>query len=188
MTPDIEAFIQESLQPQGSTQAAATASKTLTAVVLRPPLSTAANTVSTTSANKTTVISLSQTPLSKAGLVIFVMLFFDWGNKSLKVAVEPSLCACKVVFFKNSYSLCLDPDCASAPRNNDKATVDAGTAFNGDTQRTTSQPYHCGSAADRCGQNSFLNKNKRKHKTPLCNLKILKFVNVAYLSLEMTKV
>lgn len=70
MTPDIEAFIQESLQPQGSTQAAATASKTLTAVVLRPPLSTAANTVSSTAASKTTVISLSQTPLSKAGLIV----------------------------------------------------------------------------------------------------------------------
>lgn len=70
MTPDIEAFIQESLQPQGSTQAAATSSKTLTAVVLRPPLSTAANTVSSSTTSKTTVISLSQTPLSKAGLVI----------------------------------------------------------------------------------------------------------------------
>lgn len=75
MTPDIEAFIQESLQPQGSTQAAATASKTLTAVVLRPPLSTAANTVSSSAASKTTVISLSQTPLSKAGMVIFYLFF-----------------------------------------------------------------------------------------------------------------
>lgn len=76
MTPDTEAFIQESLQPQGSTQAAATASKTLTAVVLRPPLSTAASTASSSSAaSKTTVISLSQTPLSKAGLVIF--FFFN---------------------------------------------------------------------------------------------------------------
>uniref|UniRef100_A0A4W6EX67 TATA-box binding protein associated factor 4 n=1 Tax=Lates calcarifer TaxID=8187 RepID=A0A4W6EX67_LATCA len=62
MTPDSEAFIQQSLLPQPSTQPAATASTALTAVVLRPPLSTAATTAASTAATKTTVISLTQTP------------------------------------------------------------------------------------------------------------------------------
>lgn len=68
MTPDSEAFIQQSLLPQPSTQPAA-APTALTAVVLRPPLSTAATTTTSTSATKTTVISLTQTPHSKPGLV-----------------------------------------------------------------------------------------------------------------------
>ncbi|XP_018556623.1 transcription initiation factor TFIID subunit 4 [Lates calcarifer] len=70
MTPDSEAFIQQSLLPQPSTQPAATASTALTAVVLRPPLSTAATTAASTAATKTTVISLTQTPHSKSGLIV----------------------------------------------------------------------------------------------------------------------
>ncbi|XP_054464949.1 transcription initiation factor TFIID subunit 4-like [Anoplopoma fimbria] len=69
MTPDSEAFIQQSLLPQPSAQAAA-ASKALTAVVLRPPLSTATATATSTAAAKTTVISLTQTPHSKPGLIV----------------------------------------------------------------------------------------------------------------------
>ncbi|XP_070695647.1 transcription initiation factor TFIID subunit 4-like isoform X2 [Pempheris klunzingeri] len=68
MTPDSEAFIQQSLLPQPSTQPAAAVSTALTAVVLRPPLSTAATTATSTAATKTTVISLTQTPHSKPGL------------------------------------------------------------------------------------------------------------------------
>ncbi|KAF3697095.1 Transcription initiation factor TFIID subunit 4 [Channa argus] len=63
MTPDSEAFIQQSLLPHTSTQPAA--STALTAVMLRPPLSTAA-----TAATKTTLISLTQTPHSKPGLIL----------------------------------------------------------------------------------------------------------------------
>ncbi|CAG04080.1 unnamed protein product [Tetraodon nigroviridis] len=70
MTPDSEAFIQQSLLPQISTPAAA-ASTALAAVVLRPPLSTAASSSSTSTAlTKTTVISLPQTPHSKPTLLV----------------------------------------------------------------------------------------------------------------------
>uniref|UniRef100_A0A8C4DQI6 TATA-box binding protein associated factor 4 n=1 Tax=Dicentrarchus labrax TaxID=13489 RepID=A0A8C4DQI6_DICLA len=62
MTPDSEAFIQQSLLPQTNTPAAAAASTALTAVVLRPPLSTASTTATSTAATKTTVISLTQAP------------------------------------------------------------------------------------------------------------------------------
>ncbi|XP_071332835.1 transcription initiation factor TFIID subunit 4-like [Trachinotus anak] len=70
MTPDSEAFIQQSLLPQPSTQPAAAVSTALTAVVLRPPLSTAATTATSTAMTKTTVISLTQTPHSKPGLIV----------------------------------------------------------------------------------------------------------------------
>ncbi|KAM9855501.1 transcription initiation factor TFIID subunit 4-like [Aulostomus maculatus] len=68
MTPDSEAFIHQSLLPQPASQPAAAASTTLTAVVLRPPLST--TTATSTAATKTTVISLTQTPHNKPGLVV----------------------------------------------------------------------------------------------------------------------
>lgn len=70
MTPDSEAFIQQSLLPQTSTPTAAAASTALTAVVLRPPLSTATTMATSTASTKTTVISLTQPPHSKPGLVI----------------------------------------------------------------------------------------------------------------------
>ncbi|XP_075331010.1 transcription initiation factor TFIID subunit 4-like [Odontesthes bonariensis] len=70
MTPDSEAFIQQSLLPQPSAQPAAAASTALTAVVLRPPLSTAATASTGTAATKATVISLTQTPHSKPGLIV----------------------------------------------------------------------------------------------------------------------
>ncbi|XP_023812499.1 transcription initiation factor TFIID subunit 4 [Oryzias latipes] len=68
MTPDPDAFIQQSLLPLPSTQPVATASTALTAVVLRPPLSTTVTTA--TSTTKATVISLTQTPQSKPGLIV----------------------------------------------------------------------------------------------------------------------
>uniref|UniRef100_A0A672J654 TATA-box binding protein associated factor 4 n=1 Tax=Salarias fasciatus TaxID=181472 RepID=A0A672J654_SALFA len=68
MTPDSEAFIQDSLQPQSSTLSAA-ASTALTAVVLRPPLSTTVSAATSTATTKATVISLTQTPHSKPSLV-----------------------------------------------------------------------------------------------------------------------
>ncbi|XP_024148538.1 transcription initiation factor TFIID subunit 4 isoform X2 [Oryzias melastigma] len=68
MTPDPDAFIQQSLLPLPSTQPAATASTALTAVVLRPPLSTTVTTATSTA--KATVISLTQTPQSKPGLIV----------------------------------------------------------------------------------------------------------------------
>ncbi|XP_029995107.1 transcription initiation factor TFIID subunit 4-like isoform X2 [Sphaeramia orbicularis] len=70
MTPDSEAFIQQSLLPQPSTQPTAAASTALTAVVLRPPLSSAATVVTSTPVTKTTVISLTQTPHSKPSLIV----------------------------------------------------------------------------------------------------------------------
>lgn len=69
MTPDSEAFIQQSLLPQSNSPAAA-ASTALAAVVLRPPLSTAAPTSTSKALAKTTVISLTQAPHSKPTLVI----------------------------------------------------------------------------------------------------------------------
>uniref|UniRef100_A0A1A7WRY3 TAF4 RNA polymerase II, TATA box binding protein (TBP)-associated factor, 135kDa n=4 Tax=Iconisemion striatum TaxID=60296 RepID=A0A1A7WRY3_9TELE len=68
MTPDSEAFLQQSLLPLPSTQPAATTSSTLSAVVLRPPLSSVSTTAAATT--KATVISLSQTPNSKPGLIV----------------------------------------------------------------------------------------------------------------------
>ncbi|XP_063320289.1 transcription initiation factor TFIID subunit 4-like [Pelmatolapia mariae] len=70
MTPDSEAFIQQSLLPQLSPQPAAAASTALTAVVLRPPLSTTITTTTSPATTKTTVISLTQTPHSKPGLIV----------------------------------------------------------------------------------------------------------------------
>ncbi|XP_063744461.1 transcription initiation factor TFIID subunit 4-like isoform X2 [Eleginops maclovinus] len=66
MTPDCDAFIHQSLLPLPSIQLAAAASTALTAVVLRPPLSMA----TTMAGTKTTVISLTQTPRSKPGLIV----------------------------------------------------------------------------------------------------------------------
>uniref|UniRef100_A0A3Q0R0X9 TATA-box binding protein associated factor 4 n=1 Tax=Amphilophus citrinellus TaxID=61819 RepID=A0A3Q0R0X9_AMPCI len=76
MTPDSEAFIQQSLLPQP----AAAVSTALTAVVLRPPLSTTVTTTTSPATTKTTVISLTQTPHSKPGLVIFFFFFSATGN------------------------------------------------------------------------------------------------------------
>ncbi|XP_028266117.1 transcription initiation factor TFIID subunit 4-like [Parambassis ranga] len=70
MTPDSEAFIQQSLLPQPSTQPTAAASTALTAVVLRPPLTTAITTATSTATTKPTVISITQTPHSKPGLIV----------------------------------------------------------------------------------------------------------------------
>nr|XP_020466357.1 transcription initiation factor TFIID subunit 4 [Monopterus albus] len=64
MTPDSEAFIQQSTPP------AAAPSKALTAVVLRPPLPTTATSATSTAVTKTTVINLTQTPHSKPGLIV----------------------------------------------------------------------------------------------------------------------
>ncbi|KAM4738421.1 transcription initiation factor TFIID subunit 4-like [Anableps anableps] len=70
MTPDSEAFIQQSLLPQPSSQPAATASAALSAVVLRPPLSPSVTAATGTTTTKTTVITLSQKANSKPGLVV----------------------------------------------------------------------------------------------------------------------
>ncbi|XP_061591778.1 transcription initiation factor TFIID subunit 4-like [Cololabis saira] len=70
MTPDPDAFIQQSLLPSSSAQPAAAASTALTAVVLRPPLSTAVNTATSTASSKATVITLTQTPHNKPGMIV----------------------------------------------------------------------------------------------------------------------
>ncbi|XP_056130012.1 transcription initiation factor TFIID subunit 4 [Lampris incognitus] len=69
-TPDAAAFIQQSQLPQPSPQPAATASTALTAVVLRPPLSTTTTSATSTSGNKAPIISVTQTPHSKPGLIV----------------------------------------------------------------------------------------------------------------------
>ncbi|MED6291249.1 hypothetical protein CHARACLAT_021546 [Characodon lateralis] len=69
MTPDSEAFINQSLLPQPSAQPAATPSAALSAVVLRPPLPTAATAAAGTARPKATVITLSQKANSKPGLL-----------------------------------------------------------------------------------------------------------------------
>ncbi|KAM6924840.1 transcription initiation factor TFIID subunit 4-like [Xenentodon cancila] len=70
MTPDSDAFIQQSLLPSSSAQPAAAASTALTAVVLRSPLSTAVSTATSTATSKATVITLTQTPHNKPAMIV----------------------------------------------------------------------------------------------------------------------
>ncbi|XP_014910243.1 transcription initiation factor TFIID subunit 4 [Poecilia latipinna] len=70
MTPDPEAFIQQSLLPQPSGQPAAATSPALGAVVLRPSLSPAVSAATGSTTTKATVITLSQKANSKPGLVV----------------------------------------------------------------------------------------------------------------------
>uniref|UniRef100_A0A3B3VA41 TATA-box binding protein associated factor 4 n=1 Tax=Poecilia latipinna TaxID=48699 RepID=A0A3B3VA41_9TELE len=74
MTPDPEAFIQQSLLPQPSGQPAAATSPALGAVVLRPSLSPAVSAATGSTTTKATVITLSQKANSKPGLVIKLLL------------------------------------------------------------------------------------------------------------------
>lgn len=137
MTPDSEAFIQQSLLPQTSTPAAAAAaaSTALTAVVLRPPLSTAATTATSSAATKTTVISLTQTPHSKPGLVILLGNYYLHQN-SVIATYTFILLFLSALLFCVSHSLSPCADSAPATGGNGKATGDAGSASHGDTQRT----------------------------------------------------
>uniref|UniRef100_A0A3P9NPN4 TATA-box binding protein associated factor 4 n=1 Tax=Poecilia reticulata TaxID=8081 RepID=A0A3P9NPN4_POERE len=77
MTPDPEAFIQQSLLPQSSGQSAAATSPALGAVVLRPSLSPAVSSATGSTTTKATVITLSQKANSKPGLVIKLLLDDD---------------------------------------------------------------------------------------------------------------
>lgn len=140
MTPDPEAFIQQSLLPQTSTPAAA-ASTALAAVVLRPPLSTAATTTTSTSAalTKTTVISLTQSPHSKATLVIQPD---DCFSTSLMLLLIDLFCL-----------LSLGSAGAPAKGDGDEAPDDVSSASRDDPPRTHSQPHHCRPASHRFGLN-----------------------------------
>lgn len=160
MTPDSEAFIQQSLLPQLSPQPAAAASTALTAVVLRPPLSTTITTTTSPATTKTTVISLTQTPHSKPGLVMFFFLFFFaitcigiywWTcmNKWMLLNICLSLLLSFVCFllgfsFLVFFWMCTD----STPATGDhcEATGDAGSVCRGNTERTNSQSHHRGPA------------------------------------------
>lgn len=159
MTPDSEAFIQQSLLPQLSPQPAAAASTALTAVVLRPPLSTTITTTTSPATTKTTVISLTQTPHSKPGLVMFFVFFFAitcigiywWTcmNKWMLLNICLSLLLSFVCFllgfsFLVFFWMCTD----STPATGDhcEATGDAGSVCRGNTERTNSQSHHRGPA------------------------------------------
>lgn len=159
MTPDSEAFIQQSLLPQLSPQPAAAASTALTAVVLRPPLSTTITTTTSPATTKTTVISLTQTPHSKPGLVMFFFFFFAitcigiywWTcmNKWMLLNICLSLLLSFVCFllgfsFLVFFWMCTD----STPATGDhcEATGDAGSVCRGNTERTNSQSHHRGPA------------------------------------------
>lgn len=159
MTPDSEAFIQQSLLPQLSPQPAAAASTALTAVVLRPPLSTTITTTTSPATTKTTVISLTQTPHSKPGLVMFFGFFFAitcigiywWTcmNKWMLLNICLSLLLSFVCFllgfsFLVFFWMCTD----STPATGDhcEATGDAGSVCRGNTERTNSQSHHRGPA------------------------------------------
>lgn len=159
MTPDSEAFIQQSLLPQLSPQPAAAASTALTAVVLRPPLSTTITTTTSPATTKTTVISLTQTPHSKPGLVMFFFFFFAitcigiywWTcmNKWMLLNICLSLLLSFVCFllgfsFLVFFWMCTD----STPATGDhcEATSDAGSVCRGNTERTNSQSHHRGPA------------------------------------------
>lgn len=159
MTPDSEAFIQQSLLPQLSPQPAAAASTALTAVVLRPPLSTTITTTTSPATTKTTVISLTQTPHSKPGLVMFFLVFFAitcigiywWTcmNKWMLLNICLSLLLSFVCFllgfsFLVFFWMCTD----STPATGDhcEATGDAGSVCRGNTERTNSQSHHRGPA------------------------------------------
>ncbi|XP_034028696.1 transcription initiation factor TFIID subunit 4-like [Thalassophryne amazonica] len=67
MTPDSEAFIQQSLVPQPAPQPASTGSTAFTTMVVRPPVSPATTTAISADGTKATVISLTQT---KPGLIV----------------------------------------------------------------------------------------------------------------------
>lgn len=159
MTPDSEAFIQQSLLPQLSPQPAAAASTALTAVVLRPPLSTTITTTTSPATTKTTVISLTQTPHSKPGLVMFFVFCFAitcigiywWTcmNKWMLLNICLSLLLSFVCFllgfsFLVFFWMCTD----STPATGDhcEATGDAGSVCRGNTERTNSQSHHRGPA------------------------------------------
>lgn len=158
MTPDSEAFIQQSLLPQLSPQPAAAASTALTAVVLRPPLSTTITTTTSPATTKTTVISLTQTPHSKPGLVMFFFFFaitcigiYWWTcmNKWTLLNICLSLLLSFVCFllgfsFLVFFWMCTD----STPATGDhcEATGDAGSVCRGNTERTNSQSHHRGPA------------------------------------------
>lgn len=161
MTPDSEAFIQQSLLPQLSPQPAAAASTALTAVVLRPPLSTTITTTTSPATTKTTVISLTQTPHSKPGLVMFFFCFcffaitcigiYWWTcmNKWTLLNICLSLLLSFVCFllgfsFLVFFWMCTD----STPATGDhcEATGDAGSVCRGNTERTNSQSHHRGPA------------------------------------------
>lgn len=158
MTPDSEAFIQQSLLPQLSPQPAAAASTALTAVVLRPPLSTTITTTTSPATTKTTVISLTQTPHSKPGLVMFLFFFaitcigiYWWTcmNKWTLLNICLSLLLSFVCFllgfsFLVFFWMCTD----STPATGDhcEATGDAGSVCRGNTERTNSQSHHRGPA------------------------------------------
>lgn len=159
MTPDSEAFIQQSLLPQLSPQPAAAASTALTAVVLRPPLSTTITTTTSPATTKTTVISLTQTPHSKPGLVMVFFFFFAitcigiywWTcmNKWMLLNICLSLLLSFVCFllgfsFLVFFWMCTD----STPATGDhcEATGDAGSVCRGNTERTNSQSHHRGPA------------------------------------------
>lgn len=160
MTPDSEAFIQQSLLPQLSPQPAAAASTALTAVVLRPPLSTTITTTTSPATTKTTVISLTQTPHSKPGLVMFFFFVFFaitcigiywWTcmNKWMLLNICLSLLLSFVCFllgfsFLVFFWMCTD----STPATGDhcEATGDVGSVCRGNTERTNSQSHHRGPA------------------------------------------
>lgn len=153
MTPDSEAFIQQSLLPQLSPQPTAAASTALTAVVLRPPLSTAITTTTSPATTKTTVISLTQTPHSKPGLVMFFLLLgtcigiywwtcmYKWKllNTCLSLLLS-FVCFLLGFSFLVFFWMCTD----STPATGDhcEATGDAGSVCRGNTERTNSQSHH----------------------------------------------
>uniref|UniRef100_A0A665VM79 TATA-box binding protein associated factor 4 n=1 Tax=Echeneis naucrates TaxID=173247 RepID=A0A665VM79_ECHNA len=99
MTPDSEAFIQQSLLIQPNIQPAVTASTALTTVVLQPPHSSATMTVNNTVTTKTTVISLPPTLHSKPGLRAerIILTYFCLSVPALKQTVIPGAKAVQIV-------------------------------------------------------------------------------------------
>uniref|UniRef100_A0A3P9NPH0 TATA-box binding protein associated factor 4 n=1 Tax=Poecilia reticulata TaxID=8081 RepID=A0A3P9NPH0_POERE len=107
MTPDPEAFIQQSLLPQSSGQSAAATSPALGAVVLRPSLSPAVSSATGSTTTKATVITLSQKANSKPGLVIKNILGSIYSNhftSCCDLSCFSKLCH-KVNFCPNLYIL-----------------------------------------------------------------------------------
>lgn len=147
MTPDTEAFIQQSLLSQPNTQPAAAASAALTAVVLRPPLSTATTATTSTAVNKTTVISLTHTPHSKPGVVILLLVNYylcQWWAYSFKwkpyISASAILCLC---YYLHIYVVLIGHCwmCAgrtTATGDDGEATGHPGSISRSNIQRTTS--------------------------------------------------
>ena len=150
MTSDSTAFIHQSQLPLPCTQPSST-SAALTAMVLRPPLST-----TTTASTRTPVVTLTQSPHCKAGPVSPLLQPRDlepltqkpplWGflmtGKSFLWVCVAVLCVPHAVCLMLCVCLRCHTDRAPAAGGDGEAAGDCGSALHGRAQRTTPPSRH----------------------------------------------